>query len=912
MKNKKNISGRIFFGIILLLVSVSLQYSSMFRLRTSSESRFPGDFKRSVRDYKMLAKLSSEGNYPVPGLLSTHMGDSYCDVMTPQGICIAEDYILVTAYCRAGEYISDLGRHRFFPQNLARYLNEKYLKKHSEHHSVIYVMNRNTGQYLATLELPDVNHVGGAAFDGSRVWIAKSSDYELSCINITTIEKAVESGKDTQKISYDASIPCDRMASFVTYFRNRLWVGFCNADENGTGVLDGFEIRRDSKGTLSLVSSKELSIPYNANGASFAGIKGKVCLAVSVSGGRGSWKTNRDSSIYLYQVDLSEDSDIRGYKYYGTYTMPPLMEEMEIRGGRVYFLFESGSSAYSLVAGHACYRVVDRICVGKLRDLFYWLKSGYNEPFEKSIVTHAEKISNATEAAAVPAYVRTGEEKTPEVLYNPYTAQMAYTLSRGNYQYASDPVWINRLSAYGYMQLYATRSAGKKSILFRKRSDGTEKAYKADANAVTGIKKQYYNGKIRFCIMVAIRGSSLVDLSEEISEDSRSEALKEAQKSGAVLPDVQESALSNKEDSSYITRSTLNNKEDASDVKKDALKNNNQTSANSKDSQGSASDDIPETYVKYDKNGMNTGVAATADEFYKVSKHMKFIINRKKVSINKIIQSMKRKESKYRVILCGYGYGGTVAAALAEKACTEYGVYKGNLAAYTFGAASYRKDRGTVSENIINIVNSDDCTSGLTGKKRAGRDLLFTPDLSFRLSSYGDGNFFEDSGKSGLADSDNSDEKEADSEEAGKKKEMDIADSDESADKSNEETEYGDAEKNSEEDSEEDPDTYEYSSDAGVNIRTFAGQPASWWKNPENAASTGFTASDYDVYKEILMKVNTNVSRYSHYSTSDDNVWERPVYIDDDCYRSFTAGRILKDKGIEIKKGTDVILRHKQ
>lgn len=56
--------------------------------------------------------------------------------MTPQGMTLTENYLLISAYCYD---------HR--------------------HHSVIYVLDRQTGIHLKTIPLPDLPHAGGLAYD---------------------------------------------------------------------------------------------------------------------------------------------------------------------------------------------------------------------------------------------------------------------------------------------------------------------------------------------------------------------------------------------------------------------------------------------------------------------------------------------------------------------------------------------------------------------------------------------------------------------------------------------------------------------------------------------------------------------------------------------------------------------------
>ena len=84
-----------------------------------------------------------------------------------------------------------------------------------------------------TLELPDKNHVGGIAFDGKTIFVAKSTDKQISKIAYDKVERLAElalvSGVRTSKIDYDETLDVNRNASFVTVRENEgekeLWIG---------------------------------------------------------------------------------------------------------------------------------------------------------------------------------------------------------------------------------------------------------------------------------------------------------------------------------------------------------------------------------------------------------------------------------------------------------------------------------------------------------------------------------------------------------------------------------------------------------------------------------------------------------------------------------------------------------------
>lgn len=82
-----------------------------------------------------------ELSFPVPGLKKVHTINwrnekDHCTAMTPQGLTLTEDYLLISAYCHD-----------------------------HQHNSVIYVLDRITGVRLKTVILPDLPHAGGLAYD---------------------------------------------------------------------------------------------------------------------------------------------------------------------------------------------------------------------------------------------------------------------------------------------------------------------------------------------------------------------------------------------------------------------------------------------------------------------------------------------------------------------------------------------------------------------------------------------------------------------------------------------------------------------------------------------------------------------------------------------------------------------------
>lgn len=269
-------------------------------------------------------------NYVVPGLYQTKtynvlthkMESAY--KMTPQGLTVAGDYVLISAY--DGDYI---------------------------HASVIYVIDKKTGKFIKTIQLKGRPHVGGLAYDpiGKNVWVTGSMNEEaiLASISLKKITKYKYS-KEKEPIKYDEyiTLPTVQKASTVTYFDNQLFVGFFNAHDKGS--IASFTISRDGKqknsitndmiqsttGELTMSNSTgETAITNQIQG--IAVTSDRIFLTQSYGG--------YDAKLYIYPIsainNLTEGNAER------IIPLPPYLEQIYIEGNQMLALFESGSKMYA-------------------------------------------------------------------------------------------------------------------------------------------------------------------------------------------------------------------------------------------------------------------------------------------------------------------------------------------------------------------------------------------------------------------------------------------------------------------------------------------------------------------------------------------------------------------------------------
>ena len=99
-------------------------------------------------------KEKEYGTYIIPGLRYTRTflnaqgtKQAVCTSMTPQGLAVTDEYVLVSAYCHT-----------------------------EKHNSVIYVINKETHRFIKEVVLPGLPHVGGLAYDSEHDMLWYSSN----------------------------------------------------------------------------------------------------------------------------------------------------------------------------------------------------------------------------------------------------------------------------------------------------------------------------------------------------------------------------------------------------------------------------------------------------------------------------------------------------------------------------------------------------------------------------------------------------------------------------------------------------------------------------------------------------------------------------------------------------------------
>lgn len=283
-------------------------------------------FKKSTayKKYTIFRKsLVAKRTFVIPGLTNTNVGGFTSTSMCPQAICIAKDYMLLSAYDTA-----------------------------YEENSVIYVMDKQTRKYLTTIILPNKPHAGGLAYDGTYVWV--SNGKKVGAISYATIEAAAKAKSTYKNVSYIATCAVLTQASFMTYYDGKLWVG--EYSETNSKYVYGYELNV-SNNTFTLEKKNSMQVPSRTQGITFLK-DGKMVL--SRSSQIYTWAKYYISRLEVYKPSKpSKTGSIKRNSLITAKTMPPMAEGIVSDGSYLYLAFESAVFSASNYP-------VDRICALKV------------------------------------------------------------------------------------------------------------------------------------------------------------------------------------------------------------------------------------------------------------------------------------------------------------------------------------------------------------------------------------------------------------------------------------------------------------------------------------------------------------------------------------------------------------------
>lgn len=265
----------------------------------------------------------------IPGLISTRSYNfktkkyDTATAMTPQGIAVVGKYILLTAYD---------GEHT--------------------HASVIYVLNKKTGKYIKTIQVPGRPHLGGIAYDpvAKNIWVTSSVGKSSALASFSFKKmKAYKVGSQVPiKYDHQIAIPAVEKASTVTYYDGQLFVGFFNM--YGRGKVAAYTIARSGKNKGSITNNEVKSVTGTLQWSDPTGetsmdkqIQGiaiyqdKIFLSQSYG--------SSSSKLYVFPTTALNELDEKNAEL--VLEMPPYLEQITAYKGQLLCVFESGSKLYA-------------------------------------------------------------------------------------------------------------------------------------------------------------------------------------------------------------------------------------------------------------------------------------------------------------------------------------------------------------------------------------------------------------------------------------------------------------------------------------------------------------------------------------------------------------------------------------
>lgn len=274
-----------------------------------------------------LDKDSAPEFYVIPGLKTTKSINSTTGATTidrdmdPQGLAVTSKYVIISAY------------------------------SHSKtSNSVLYFLNKKTGDFVKQIVLPNTSHVGGLAYDSvtQRLWVtteSSSNTATLSAYDDSTIDKAnFEKTHQVTKFDHVISLPQVKRASFMTYHNNALYVGYFTLTNQGkflTYPLNDQGIPATSSKTTDLRGNNIYNSSYTTN-AQLQGVtfyNGQIIFSQSY-GPKSSKLLVFDNDGQKSWIDFDNDDILK------TVLLPPYLEQVVVDNGNLYALFESGTTTY--------------------------------------------------------------------------------------------------------------------------------------------------------------------------------------------------------------------------------------------------------------------------------------------------------------------------------------------------------------------------------------------------------------------------------------------------------------------------------------------------------------------------------------------------------------------------------------
>lgn len=275
----------------------------------------PGRIKIALHDEYAEWMSRYADSATLPGLYGKNLPQLFHQAVY-QGVTLAEDYMLITAYRKTNE------------------------------NSLLFALSKE-GEWLSTFDLGFAAHTGGCAYDAAqnKLWITGASG-TVCCIDWPMLKELIGSKQPFELIeapavqaSFDAGLVNHnggKVASFLDVYGGFLYVGSYTLGCNGK--LRKFDI---SDVTVPVLLH-EWNIPEKAQGMTIIRQAEKDYIYLSLSA------NIEDAKVEKYLLNESSEN-LGGVQ--GSMTLPEGSEQVEADvDGSIIFLFESASIPYKPTA----------------------------------------------------------------------------------------------------------------------------------------------------------------------------------------------------------------------------------------------------------------------------------------------------------------------------------------------------------------------------------------------------------------------------------------------------------------------------------------------------------------------------------------------------------------------------------
>jgi len=259
----------------------------------------------SVSDYKYESDVMEPENIHLKNLNFSFLEEiTFHPDQYLQGICFTDDYILISSYSSKFDCLGEL-----------------------------MVFQKNSGEYLITLGLDKMSHLGGIAFDGKNIWICNSSKMSIERISYEYLcEKVENHSGEMVDIRNDVEVyRVSIIPSCITFYNNKLLIATHTKWANSRMMAYVYDDKNDI-----LEYYETYRIPSKVQGIAFDE-EGKVFFSTS-------YGRKKSSYIKVYDSIDSMADDVENYSK--IIEMPPCSEGIDFYNNKLYVVFESAGRKF--------------------------------------------------------------------------------------------------------------------------------------------------------------------------------------------------------------------------------------------------------------------------------------------------------------------------------------------------------------------------------------------------------------------------------------------------------------------------------------------------------------------------------------------------------------------------------------